>query len=406
MSKLRVLVLGREVSDFMCPVFAAMRSRYPVQADLLELRSKDELKPCAGESFDNVLDISLRMDAYSKAFVLQALFSGYFLKQLFATGSIMHALKKAVLNKKLQPVIAAYDVVHVYFVTPELFSFFDAISSARRLVVSMWGSDILHSNADFDYPRQVKMAKRADVVTVHHKEMRELFLSKFGRELENKVRDILVVDDLSFLELIAEKAKNRDEVIADFKTRHGINASKRIIVIGHAAHEIDNHLPIISSLALLKEHIADKVCLVFPLTYGRNKENYIEEIKAACDSMGVQSILLTEYLSNEEMLELRIVSEIHIRLSKMDAFSLALCETLCSGGVVVTGTWLPYGKLRGNGVHLEEIYNIPDVAEKVVNILDNYTSFRSLCSANAERVINVFQKEKGVEKIYKSYINE
>lgn len=403
---MRILVLGREVSDFMCPLFKAVREKYGVTADLFELRDKSQLATCSATSFDNILDIPLVIKKYPKSFILSAILSGDFIKQLFTTYNFRNAVRNSVLHKKIRPIFEQYDIVHVFFMTPELFHFFDALSTSKRLVVSMWGSDILQNNQFFDYNQQAKLISKADIVTVHQKEMRELFLSKYGREYVDKVREMLVVSDVSFLSKFINAIPNKSSLIISFKKRYGINDDKRIVVVGHSGHTIDNHTSIVKALTPYKGSIANRICLVFPMTYGCDTPDYFDEIAGLCNAMGVQFVILKSFLTLEEMIELRLASEVLLRLSKFDAFSLSLCETLCVGNVVVTGTWLPYSKLRGNGVHFDEVYEIEDIGPKLVDILDNYDVYASKCVNNASKVLAVFENENSVDKLNKIYTNE
>lgn len=402
---MRVLVVGREVSDFMCPMFKSIRETYGIKADLFELRDKKQIAKCSYTSFDNVLDIPLVIREYSKATILSAVFSLYFVRQFFITKSFRNAVRNTVLHKKIKPIVAQYDVVHVFFMTPELFHFFDAIASAKKLVVSMWGSDILHNNEFFDYRQQAIMIKRADAVTVHQKEMRELFLSKYGREYAHKVSEMLVVNDVSFLSKFINAIPDKQQHIDSFKQQYGIDKNKRIVVIGHSGHTIDDHTTILKALHSYKSSLKERVCLVFPMTYGCDSPSYFDEIELLCSKLGIQCVILKEFLTVDAMIELRLSSEVLLRLSKFDAFSLSLCETLCVGNVVVTGTWLPYSKLRGNGVYYEEVYEMEDVGQKLVDIIDNYEEYALKCEQNAMKVVEVFEKEKSVHKLNKIYTN-
>lgn len=402
---MKVLVIGWEVSDFMCPLFSTLRKEYATQVDLFELRPKEQMKKEAYTSFDNVLDISLKINDYSKAHILSSLLSGYFVKKLFSGTGLKSAIRYAVLHKKLAPVISGYDIVHICYVTKNIFGFFDAITEAKKLVVTMWGSDILHNNVSYDYSDHAPLMKIADAVTVHQREMKELFLSKFGREYAGKVHEMLVVSDTSYLDKFILAIPDKDVHIKNFKERHNISNEKRLVVVGHSAHPIDMHLDIIKVIGALESNIATRICLVFPLTYGCDIEGYFEMIANACDEIGVEYVLLTQFLSDEHVLELRVASEILIRLSLMDAFSLSLCETLCAGNVLITGTWLPYGKLRGNNVYYEEVYDMNDAGGKLEHVLNNYDQHESRCNNNPEHIKSIFAKENSAKKLHDIYTN-
>lgn len=403
---MRVLVIGWEVSDFMCPLFNALRKKYATQVDLFELRPKEQIKKEAYVSFDNVLNLSLKMSDYSAGDKLSGLLSWFFISKLLKGNGIVDALRMATLYKKLKPVISSYDVVHICYVSNQLFGFFDAIKTAKKLVITWWGSDILQNNKDFDYYKQEKLVGIAKKVTVHQREMKELFLSKFGREYENKVSEMLVVSDSNYMRTFAHALQDKHKYIAAFKQKHDIADNKRIVIIGHTAHTSDNHLPILKSIEPYSKQISDKVCFVFPMTYGIDDESHSTAIEVLCRKMDIQCIILTRFLSEEDMFELRMASEVLLRLSKVDAFSLSLCETLCAGNVVVTGTWLPYSKLRGNGVFLEEVYELQNVGQKFVEIIENYNAFANRCKDNPRRIITIFENENTPQKLHRIYIDE
>jgi hypothetical protein len=402
---MKVLVIGWEVSDFMCPLFSTLRKEYATQVDLFELRPKELMKEEAYVSFDNVLNLSLKMSDYSAGDKLSGLLSWFFISKILKRNGLVNSLRMAILYKKLKPVISSYDIVHICYVSGQLFGFFDAIKTAKKLVLTWWGSDILQNNKDFDYHKQEKLVAIARKVTVHQREMKELFLSKFGREYADKVHEMLVVSDVSFLNKFINAIPAKQDYVKSFKHKHNIDACKRIVVVGHSGHTIDNHLDIIKTVAKYAEQVRDRICLVFPMTYGCDDASYFEAVENACEAAGIQSVIFRAFLSIEELLELRMASEVLLRLSTMDALSLSLCETLCAGNVVITGTWLPYGKLRGNNVYFEEVYEIDNAGKKLVQVLDNYAEFEKRCIDNPASVMAVFENENSVKKLYNIYAN-
>lgn len=390
----------------MVPLFDGLRRQYDAHVDLLELRGIDKVRKPAFSGFNNVLDISLAIKDYPKSFILRSVFSGYFIKKILSAGNIKSAIRLAVLQRRMLPEIKKYDVISVQFITPELFDLFDAIASAKKICVTFWGSDLFQNNRDFNILTQSRLIRIASAVTVHHKEMQDIFLSKFGREYENITHAVLPVSDKDHLQIFGAEAPRREQHIARFKHRHNIASHKRIVVVGHSAHALDNHISIATALLSFKDELYDRICFVLPMTYGAHNEQYYDEVEAAYKQLGCQRIILRQFLTNEEMLELRLASEVLIRLSKMDAFSWSLCETLCAGNVVIAGAWLPYGKLRGNGVIMQEVYEIEDVGEKLLDVLDNYDEYKKGCDNNPVNTKNVFVKENAVEKFYKIFADE
>lgn len=395
---MKVLVIGHEPTDFVCPLFRTLRDKYSYETHLFETRGKERIKPCAEQAFTKQLDVSLGMKAYSKMHVAKAVMTSYFMKTLLKTDNIDEAVRKAVLYKRLKDIIPQYDVVHIFFLTDDLFLFADAIKKARNLVISFWGSDIFQNNHDFDYDKQKELVRRADVLTVHHKEMREIFLSKHGRQYTDKVREMLIISDAGFLQKFITAIPQKQELIKNFKKRHDIAEHKRIVAIGHCGTKFDKHYDTVQAIGSMEKRWIDGMCLVFPMTYSYD-EQYAADVERLCNEIGVQSLFLTTYLSLEELIELRLASEIMLRISDIDAFSLALTESFCAQNVVVSSSWLPYSKFRANGVYYEEVYDMEDVGEKLTDILKDYDSYSARCKNNPENVVKVFNKEKSEEKL-------
>ena len=70
MQKLRILVIGSEVSDFLCPMYKKMQKDYPVQIDLIEPRKEWRNQQQINESFAVHHKISTEIKAFSKAALL------------------------------------------------------------------------------------------------------------------------------------------------------------------------------------------------------------------------------------------------------------------------------------------------------------------------------------------------
>lgn len=400
---LKILVVGREISNFLCPLFRQVKEQYGHQVDVLELRDKEQTKKCAYDVFDNVLDVSLSAKGYSKSALLSSALSGEFLNRLLRKGDVKESMKLTVINNAVKKIISNYDVVHVFFLTPEVSMIYEALASAKWLVVSFWGSDLMQNNEAFVYESHKKLVDRADRVSVHQKEMKEVFLAKFGRHHIDKLTEMLLITDVRCLHDYINALPKRNEYISSFKKKHNISENKRIVVIGHSAHKFDNHAEIIKMLQVYKDKLVDKVCLVFPMTYSSPYPEYIDLIEDYCKESGFDYRILREYLTTDELVEFRMASEILLRLSSYDAFSLALSEGLCTRSVLITGTWLPYGKLRGNDVYYEEVYDMEQGGQKLVDVVNDYNSYYEKCRHNPENVLRVFENEKSPEKVNNMY---
>jgi hypothetical protein len=54
-----------------------------------------------------------------------------------------------------------------------------------------------------------------------------------------------------------------------------------------------------------------------------------------------------------------------------------MCEALAAGSILITGAWLPYSRLRLNGVSCLEVGDISEVGSKLEYALRNFESERA-----------------------------
>jgi hypothetical protein len=82
-----------------------------------------------------------------------------------------------------------------------------------------------------------------------------------------------------------------------------------------------------------------------------------------------------------------------------------MCEALYAGSVVITGAWLPYSRLRLNGVPYHEIAGPSDVGEKIRSILPVLEAEKRR-AMNAAPIIRRLMSWEEVRKTWKDVYNE
>jgi hypothetical protein len=120
------------------------------------------------------------------------------------------------------------------------------------------------------------------------------------------------------------------------------------------------------------------------MTYGK-KEN-ISEIKNSLQESGFNFNILEKWLTNNELAEIRVFTDILLQLQITDQFSGAMQESLYAGNILITGSWLPYGFLKKEGVYFETISKfeeLPLLLEKIVSKLPEYKNKANLNSEKA-----------------------
>jgi hypothetical protein len=389
-ARTRVLVMGREVSDFLCPLFAEIGDTGRFDLDLLETRAVSRKQAEIDQSFRAKISVRSALQQYRKTEWLRAVLSARFWKGLVSGQSGREALRAALVNRETSIVFAAYDVFNLHFLTSELVYLAGFIPQGKKVVLAYWGSDLFQQNADFRYQDQEELVNRAASVVVHSPELKVIFLSKFGWHLEKKVHSFLLPNMVKALAPVYQNLSVRHDAAAHARAQWGVSPGRLLLAIGHSAHDIDNHIPIVQALAAMDRTVVDRMHVILPMTYGA-EPGYLDAVEEACRLGNLRYTILRNFLSQEEMVGLRYATDILVRLSRFDAFSLSLCESLCAGTVVISATWLPYGYLRAAGIHFRELSAIAGLTQMLPRVLDNLPEERDKCRDNPAKIMHLFE---------------
>lgn len=392
----KVLIIGNEPSDFVLPLLSDLINDHNIKIGLFELR---KLKPKQKEIDKlDIEDIKLP-DKPQPIIILKIFLSKFFYIELFKSFNLRESLRTA--NFYLQcDKFFKYDTYNFHMVNFASLYYLKFVPKNKRVVLSFWGSDLL-STLDRSKAAVEKAVIRANAITINTVELREIILAKYGRDLYSKIKVAFLFDHADHFNPILEKLSNKQEIISGFKKAHGIEQDKKIVVIGHSGHHIDNHLVILTEMAKLEKNFKENICVVLPMTYGCKDQRYLQDIRNFCDKNDLNHRVLNQYLSHDDIINLRIASEIHIRLPKYDSFSLSLCETICSNNIIITGLWLPYGKFKLNGVYHREIEFYEDLNKILKTCLLDFDNEIKQYSNNNKAIIELFKKADSSNKFNK-----
>ncbi|MFT3788479.1 MAG: hypothetical protein QM770_20295 [Tepidisphaeraceae bacterium] len=248
----------------------------------------------------------------------------------------------------------------------------DLVPKGAKVVLSIWGSDLLRVAGEYEYGRQLAALKRADVITVQSLELRETLLAKFGRELKPKVH--LATFGTARLPLLAKRSS--DDALRAFRRTFEIPEAEFTVVVGHAATPFDHHVPILEALATLPEEWKRRLALVLPMAYGGN-ESYATSVRDALASMGIRGVQLRSMLSDDQIVLLRHASDVFVYLPESDALSGSVQEALFAGNAVISGSWLPYySRLRRGGVPIADVEAFDELPAVLVHVLSSLDEWR------------------------------
>lgn len=272
-----------------------------------------------------------------------------------------------------------YDLYHWHFAKPENLFAIDYIPPGSPLILSFWGSDLYRTAGVPEYSRQLHACERASVITMASPEMREAFLAKFGRHLQDKVRLVTFgTDKLGSCDL---GANGRTE----FLERHGIPTDRIVICVGHNGQRANQHLAVLEQLGALPTRLLKKTAIVVPMTYGATPD-YLAEVQRALESLPTMGHVLSERLDDEAVGQLRNATDVCVHIPVSDQFSASMAESLYSGAVLITGMWLPYRLLRAAGIHYHEVAHVSEIARELSGVLEHYQEEKTRSHGNREKV--------------------
>ena len=115
---------------------------------------------------------------------------------------------------------------------------------------------------------------RANVITVHSPEMREILLSKFGRELKSKVCYTLFPMHASFKLL----EKNHLASMIPIEISSKIKNDTILITLGHNAHPMIQHIESLMQIIKIKSSLLKKCLIIIPWSYKNTGSDYYNRV--------------------------------------------------------------------------------------------------------------------------------
>ncbi|MBI6118186.1 glycosyltransferase [Salegentibacter maritimus] len=261
------------------------------------------------------------------------------------------------------------EIVHFHFCIPQNIRELYFLSPEIKCICSFWGSDLLRMTGVSNVFYLQNALERTSKITIQSPELGETLLTKYGRGLQNKLEYIrFPLEPKIFDEIDANR--NDYKKLRDFKIKYTIPLDKKIIAVGHNAFRENNHLKIIGIIEKLPSKYLEDVVVLLHLSYGGN-ESYKNQLKNLSCQTNIKIVVVEEYLDKSEIALLRLITDILIQMPISDALSAAVTEVLYAKGMVVSGSWLPYGFFQRNNIKLFEVESFNNLKIKLEELLDN-----------------------------------
>lgn len=254
-----------------------------------------------------------------------------------------------------------YDLINMQYIEPS--DLIDVVIlkyiMRTRLILSYWGSDLLRIK-DKDLATVGKYVRCADFVTFDNEDLKIKFKKIY--QWSNEIPSKTILFGLPILDIIEQKCKNT--TIEELREKWNIPKNKSVIAIGYNGIPEQQHKIVLKVIEKLESIYKEKIFLLLQMSYGgttQYKKQVIAEAKKTnCDYLAIQ-----DFLTNEEVAELRIVTDIFINAQTTDAFSGSVCENLFSGTTLINARWLRYKEFEKYDFRFLEFEKISDIGKLI-----------------------------------------
>jgi len=284
-----------------------------------------------------------------------------------------------------------YDYVHFHFLIVDSGFLATQVKNylETKVIISIWGSDYYRVK-ERDKKYFINACYEANKITFANEQTRDDFIEDFEWKKDNLS---ICRFGLAPIEILKKMDKSKGQCKQDL----GWDSNKLSITVGYNSNPAQQHQKIIEQFTnsnLLR--YKDKVELIFPLTYG-GTESYKDQVEKLINKSPFEYKLYRNYLSDEEVAEIRLASDIMIQLQKTDQFSGSMQEHLYTGDIVITGSWLPYQTMKDYGAYLLEVDKIEELVGLVPKVIDNYEGYKKKTDKNADAIERLSSWETNIQ---------
>ena len=247
----------------------------------------------------------------------------------------------------------------------------------KAIIITVWGSDFYRQAAG-TWKEKAVCFEHCDLIHIATKQMKEDFLAVYP-QYENKIR--IAHFGLSQLETL-KNMMSRPHQSNDLLSI--IPNDKIIITCGYNGIKAQQHELIIKAMTELPIEMQSRLYLLFPMTYGAD-DIYINRIETLLQTTNISYKIFSKRLSLEELMTLRIKTNIVVNIQKTDAFAASLQEHIMAGNLLVVGEWLPYRILDEHDIYIRRT----SISALPINIqwaIENYDTMQQKLNENQEKM--------------------
>ena len=245
-----------------------------------------------------------------------------------------------------------------------------------KLIFSYWGSDLFRAGDRQLFFRGI-FARCADYITFDNKDLQIKFKKVY--KWANQVPAEVILFGLPVLDIIKEKYKN--QLLPDIRKKWNIPNDKIVVAVGYNGHPQQQHIKILKTIGKMDETDRKRIVLLIQMTYGGSKE-YRRKVLVEAKKTGCEYRVICQFLSDDEIADLRIMTDIYINAQTTDAFSGSVCENLFAGTKLLNARWLRYQEFKEHYFKYWEFNKIEEIGKLIKTVMEQ----KADCSGNRELI--------------------
>lgn len=259
-----------------------------------------------------------------------------------------------------------YSMVNIHQIPWHTFLFVKiAKRNNTKIMLTPFGSDVLRvSNVFKGLLRNA--FKNADYVSLNNSTGFASICKKIYGIGEKKIADVGYGSNTTTA-ILACKERDKEKLA----NKLSIKAASYYITCGYNATLGQQHEVILDAINKNKHFLPEDTTLIFPLTYGSEKDYLYELLSNKCKEYGLSAVFLNNFLSVDEVAALRYITDLFIHIQITDAYNASLQEFLLAGASVVNGKWLSYPSLEKGGIPYYECENTKQLSNLLRKIFNS-----------------------------------
>ena len=271
-----------------------------------------------------------------------------------------------------------FDLINLHYVDSDDMIYTPVLKklTKSKLIFSYWGSDLFRAGDRQLFFRGI-FARCADYITFDNKDLQIKFKKVY--KWANQVPAEVILFGLPVLDIIKEKYKN--QLLPDIRKKWNIPNDKIVVAVGYNGHPQQQHIKILKTIGKMDETDRKRIVLLIQMTYGGSKE-YRRKVLVEAKKTGCEYRVICQFLSDDEIADLRIMTDIYINAQTTDAFSGSVCENLFAGTKLLNARWLRYQEFKEHYFKYWEFNKIEEIGKLIKTVMEQ----KADCSGNRELI--------------------